>query len=251
MAASQNSRLDVKSNPGPGRALPILVTREYTPKLDGAIDIWVGWPEGYDHRRAQRERQRGRRYWTYNGSRPAAGAIIIDSPATDPRTTIWACFSTEVDVYFYWHSVHWQHNAQKPGQPTQNVWADPITFDNREQTNKSADSRGYANGDGVLIYPGTELIHPEHDRGVPGPISTIQLANFRRGLQDHQYLTIARQLGLNALVDELLATMVPRAFSKAAKTVAFPERGDQYEQARYSLARDIERASSRRRSFPD
>ena len=31
---------------------------------------------------------------------------------------------------------------------------------------------------------------------MPGPISTIQLANFRRGLQDHQYLTLARRLGL-------------------------------------------------------
>ncbi len=62
---------------------------------------------------------------------------------------------------------------------------------------KSIDDQGYIHGDGVLIYPGEERLHPDEDRGIAGPIGTVQLANFRRGLQDHQYLTMARKLGLN------------------------------------------------------
>src|SRR6185369_9968069 len=154
---------NVHSNPGPGKALPTFVTKHYVQDLDGAIDIWDTGPLGYDIKRANEERQQGRKYWIYNGGRPAAGAIVIDAPATDPRATMWACFKHGVEVYFYWHGVHWRHNTQKVGERRQNVWANPITFDNRGQPGKPADSQGYANGDGVLIYPGTERIHPTED----------------------------------------------------------------------------------------
>ena len=66
---------------------------------------------------------------------------------------------------------------------------------------------------------------------MPGPIATIQLANFRRGLQDHQYLTLARRLGLDAVVSEVLHAIVPRVFSDAGDRVSFPETGDPYEAA--------------------
>jgi hypothetical protein len=237
---------NLRSNPGPGRALPTFVTKKYAAEIDGAIDIWDTGPQGFDIARAAAERAKGRRYWIYNGGRPAAGAIVVDAPATDPRATVWACFKHGVEVYYYWHGVHWQHNHQKVGERRQNVWANPITFDNRGQPNKPADSQGYANGDGVLVYPGTERVHPGEDRGIEGPVSTVQLANFRRGLQDHQYLTAARGLGLTALVDESLAAVVPRVFSDAGSTVGFAEHGDAYERARHTLARAIAAASPRR-----
>jgi hypothetical protein len=232
---------NVHGNPGPGRALPIFVTKRYTKELDGAIDIWDSGPLGFDVARAAEEKARGRRSWIYNGGRPAGGAIVIDAPATDPRATIWACFKHGVEVYFFWHGDHWQHNRQKVGERRQNVWAEPITFDNRGQPNKPLDDQGYINGDGVLMYPGTEKLHPAEDRGIEGPVSTVQLANFRRGLQDHQYLTLARRLGLDALVDEALASIVPRVFSEAGERVSFPERGDAYEKVRYRLAQEIAR----------
>jgi hypothetical protein len=186
-----------------------------------------------------RERSRGREYWFYNGGRPAGGAITIDAPATDPRATIWAAFKHDVRVYFYWYAVHWRHNSQKVGERDQNVWADSITFDNRKQPDKSPDDAGYIHGDGVLIYPGEERLHPAEDRAVPGPISTIQLANFRRGLQDHQYLTLARSLGLDDEVRAALGAIVPRVFSDAGERVSFPETGDPYDNARLALARAI------------
>jgi glycosyl hydrolase family 123 len=230
---------NIHSNPGPGKALPTFVTKHYVKELDGSIDIWDTGPLGYDIGRAYEERSRGRKYWIYNGGRPAAGAIVIDAPATDPRATIWACFKHGIDSYFYWHGVHWQHNRQKVGERRQNVWANPITFDNRGQPNKPLDDQGYINGDGVLIYPGEEKLHPEQDRGIAGPINTIQLANLRRGLQDHQYLTLARKLGLTSLVNETLQAVVPRVFSDAKGTVGFAETGNQYERARYQLAQAI------------
>ncbi len=230
---------NIHTNPGPGRGLPIFVTSTYVDALDPAIDIWCSGPKGFRLDRVASERARGRRYWFYNGGRPAGGAITIDAPATDARATIWAGFKHGVEVYFYWHAVHWRHNAQKQGERNQNIWSNSITFDNRGQPGRSPDDGGYIHGDGVLIYPGEDKLHPEEDRGVPGPIATVQLANFRRGLQDHQYLTMAKRLGLTALVDETLTAIVPRVFSDATDRVSFPETGDPYEAARLKLARAI------------
>ncbi len=229
----------VRSNPGPGRDLPLFVTSRYVQGLDGAVDIWDSGPQGFVLDEVARERAAGRRYWFYNGGRPAAGAIVIDSPATDPRATIWAAFKHDVEVYFYWHAVHWRHNSQKRGERDQDVWTNSITFDNRAQPDKALDHQGYIHGDGVLIYPGEERLHPAEDRGIAGPVSTVQLANFRRGLQDHQYLTIARRLGLASEVRAALEAIVPRVFSDAGTRVSFPETGDPYESARLTLARAI------------
>ena len=240
---------NIHSNPGPGRALPVFVTSKYVEPLDRAIDIWCSGPKGFQLDRVASERARGREYWFYNGGRPQGGAITIDAPATDARATIWAAFKHDVRVYFYWYAVHWRHNSQKQGERNQNVWANSITFDNRGQPGRSPGDGGYIHGDGVLIYPGEERLHPEEDRGVPGPVATIQLANFRRGLQDHQYLTVARTLGLDTAVADAVQAIVPRVFSDAGERVSFPESGDPYETARLRLGRAIA-AASRERKLP-
>ncbi len=231
---------NIHSNPGPGRALPIFVTHEYTRELDGAIDIWDSGPQFYNVEQALKERAKGRDWWIYNGGRPASGALVMEAPATDARAIIWGCFKHGIKVYFYWHGVHWQHNAQKQGERNQDVWHNPVTFDNRGQPRKPMKDQGFANGDGVLIYPGEEKLHPSEDRGIAGPCSTIQLANLRRGLQDHQYLTLARALGLDASVQESLTAVVPQVFSEAKDRVGFAETGDAYEAARLRLAQAIE-----------
>ena len=230
----------LKSNPGKGRRLPTFVTRGYTPELAPAIDIWCAGPLHYDLEQAKRERAAGKSYWFYNGGRPGGGAIVIDSPATDARTVGWAAFKHDAGGYFYWHGVHWRHNNQKQiGDRNQNVWADPVTFDNR--TEEKTDN-GFINGDGVLVYPGEEKLHPEQDRGIAGPVSTIQMANLRRGLQDHALLMLARQQGLEQEIAAAIERLVPRVFSDALPTaVGFSEQGNDYEDARQRLLRAIAR----------
>jgi hypothetical protein len=230
---------NVRSNPGPGRRLPTFVTKRIIPELDGLIDIWCVPPGGYDIAKAAEQRKLGHRVWFYNGGRPHGPTILIDTPATDARAVAWAAFKHDVDVYFYWHGVHWLHNRQKQGERRQNVWAEPITFDNRGQPRKPVEDQGYLNGDGVLMYPGEEKVHPEEDRGLAGPCSTVQLANLRRGLQDHQYLALARRLGLEAELSDALAAVVPRVFSDAGETVGFAESSATFEAARRKLATAI------------
>jgi hypothetical protein len=228
----------LKSNPGVGRHLRTFVTRGYTAELAPAIDIWCAGPLRYDIERAKREQDAGKSYWFYNGGRPAGGAIVIDSPATDSRVVGWAAFKHGADGYFYWHGVHWRHNNQKKiGDRTQDVWATAVTFDNRTEAN--ADN-GFINGDGVLVYPGEEKLHPEQDRGIAGPVSTIQMANLRRGLQDHALLTLARRYGLEREIAATIDRLVPRVFSDAVDMeLGFSERGNDYEDARQRLLHAI------------
>ncbi len=230
---------NVRSNPGPGRALPTFLTKAIVPDFADLIDIWCVPPQAFDVAKAAAERAKGRRVWFYNGGRPNGPSPLIDAPATEARAVAWAAFKHNADTYFYWHGVHWRHNGQKQGERDQDVWKDPITFDNRGQPGKPVADQGYLNGDGVLLYPGEEKLHPDEDRGLAGPIGTVQLANLRRGLQDHQYLTLARRLGLEPVVQKALASVVPRVFSDAGETVGFAETGETFEAARRELAEAI------------
>ncbi len=231
---------NVRSNPGPGRRLPLFLTKAVVPELAGVPDIWCIPPQALDLKLAAAERARGRRVWTYNGGRPQGPTPVIDAPATEARAIAWASFKHDLDLYFFWHGDQWEHNRQKQGERKQNVWANPITFDNRGQPRKPVEDQGFINGDGVLMYPGQEVLHPEEDRGIEGPVSTVQLANLRRGLQDHLYLTLAREKGLEPVVQETLQTVVPRVYSDAGETVGFAETGDAYEAARLKLGQAIE-----------
>ncbi len=232
---------NVRSNPGPGSKLPLFLTKRIIPEFQGLVDIWSIPPQVFDIPAAAAERARGRRVSFYNGGRPQGPTPVIDAPATEARVVAWAAFKHDVDLYFFWHGDHWQHNRQKQGERKQNVWANPITFDNRGQPHKPVEDQGFINGDGVLLYPGEEKLHPEEDRGIAGPIGSVQLANLRRGLQDHQYLTLARGLGLETEVKAALLQVVPRVFSDAGETVGFAETGETFETARLTLAAAIEK----------
>jgi hypothetical protein len=97
----------------------------------------------------------------------------------------------------------------------------------------------------VLVYPGEERLHPEQDRGLAGPVSTLQMANLRRGLQDHALLTLARRLGLEAEIAAALGQLVPRVFSDAVDTqLGFSEQGNDYENVRRRLLRAIAQKTS-------
>jgi len=225
-----------------GSPVKTLVTHGYSAEIADAVDIWAAVPAHYDTARARTERAAGKQSWFYNGGRPQMGAIVIDAPATDSRVVGWAAFRHDADGYFYWHANHWRHNGQKKlGDRNQDVWREPITFDNRSE-GKTDD--GFINGDGVLVYPGEDVLHPDQDRGIAGPVSTIQMANLRRGLQDHALLTLARQRGAQLAIAEALDATVPRVLSDAGQAIGFAEDGNVWERERQRLLRAVAAAGA-------
>ncbi|MFK7693794.1 heparin/heparin-sulfate lyase HepB [Paenibacillus sp. HJGM_3] len=227
----------IKATSGIGKELPVFVTSGYNAELDqgNLIDIWDGTPSHYDPKQALLERAHGDDMWIYNGSRPYSGAPVYEAPATDPRATIWGAYKMDIDTYFYWSAANWRHNSQmwRGLDRHQNVWLEPITYYNREPST--------GNGDGVLVYPGENIRFPAEDRGIEGPISSIRLANMRRGLQDHLYMTMLTQRGQEDVVKEALADVVPGILNKT-NALGFTETGDSFEEARLKLAKALEKA---------
>lgn len=246
---------NIKSSLGLGSFLPVLATRSYNASLDSGpvsgtgpstnlIDFWASVANGYNANRAAIERSHGDDHFVYNGQRPFAGSVDYTTPGTDPRATIWGCFKEEIPVYFYWHVHHWFHNSSRWRgiDANQNVWLEPISFNNQ--------GGSFANGDGLLVFPGEEKYYPTENRGIEGPIGTIHLANLRAGAQDHLYLTIARILSLDALVEQGIQTIVSRIYSTTvSSSVGFATTGNEFEEIRYMLGKAIE-AELRALEFP-
>ena len=68
----------------------------------------------------------------------------------------------------------------------------------------------YSNGDGVLFYPGTDRIYSASSYNVNGLFASLRLKNWRRGIQEVEYLTMANAINPTA-VQSLVNKRVPKA----------------------------------------
>ncbi len=216
--------------PGPGKRMPVMLTKAPHPGLAGAVDIWATVADQVDLKKMAEERKEGRRWWFYNGMRPCSGAVPFDAPAIDMRVQSWICWLYDVELWFYWEGTHWRHNHQGPrAHKDQNVWSDPFTF----VTDKIK-----VCGDGTLYYPGEDAIFKDQDRGIKGPISSIRMKNIRRGQQDVAYIQLAIGVGKEEAARAVASELISAAFGDARgmKEMPWPEDGDAWEEARRELA---------------
>ena len=219
----------IKSSPGVGKDLDILVTTRMGEELYGYITIWLtggqaGWPDkggttGYDIPVAEARRAAGEKVGIYNGQRPSYGdPTAIDDFAADARVNAWICWKYHVDLYFLWETAFYT-NA------TGNPWAQPQV--------------------GSIIYTGEDTVWASDSRGIPGPIVSIRMKNMRRGFQDYEYLWLARASHIETA--EIVWHVVPAAFNDYnGKTFTsqrdqptWASRGYVFEQARRRLADQI------------
>jgi hypothetical protein len=178
----------------------------------------------YDVRKA--EAARGKRVGIYNGVLPHSGTFLIDADAVSPRVNGWLAAMFEVPSWLYWESTYWYgRHGDLPLDP----FRDAETFHNA--------GGDWANGDGVLLYPGRQL-DAFRDRSLDfaGVIPSIRLKNWRRGIQDGLYLRLARQRD-PAATDLVARSLVPTAFHEARPGAPAPwsSRGDGFFQARRAL----------------
>jgi hypothetical protein len=151
--------------------------------LNGAVDIWCPLFTFFDAESAARSRDRGGSLWTYTALCQKAPpyhpdfAVIsgqpgmfwqIDFPLLNYRLPPWLNWRNKVEGLLYWSAVHWRN-------PQRDVWTDP-GFRNRY------------NGEGYLLYPGTEA-------GIQGPVTSLRLKALRDGLEDHAYFSLLADLG--------------------------------------------------------
>lgn len=220
------------SNPGVGNSIPTFVTHWIDPDYQGYVDSWStsanhtlssAWPSTKGAN-VQSEQEAGRQWGVYNGFRPATGSTLIDTDAVDFRVLPWIGWKYELDHYFNWMTTYW--NALPNDGKRRNVFTNPRT------------TQFQRNGAGTFFYPGEDLVYKEDNRGLPGPISSIRMKNWRRGMQDYEYLWLAAELGLQSEFNDIVDAVVPVALWEAdvKDAVAWPERGFDFEKARFRLA---------------
>jgi len=185
---------------------------------------WTGkrWVNGYTVRdqdavNAVLAAEPTRRLFAYNGMRPGAGSMITEDDGTSLREVPWGQYKKQVDRWFIWESTYYD-SYQQGGPGNTNLFTTAQTFgmlpsDSNNQCKNEMPMYGQvscssANGNGVLIYPGTDNVFPAYSYGIAGPIVSLRLKDWRRGIQDVDYLTLANAINPSA-VASLVNQMVP------------------------------------------
>ena len=247
----------IKENPGPGSALRSAVTA--SPVLAQSampiVNIPImpagtgGCPEGQntcDNTAVNQsaidfyKQTPGDKFWAYNDGRPATGSSMTEDDGIAMRVLGWTQYKKGVDRWFYWY-------VNPDG--AQNFFQNAVTFGSIDHFDAANGQAGYAmsNGNGLLSYPGTDLFNPSDSYGIDGPIASLRLKEWRRGLQDGDYLTIAAKIDPVA-VQRIVSRVLPKTlWEYTANDPSFYNGGgpswssdpDSWEEARAELAEII------------
>jgi hypothetical protein len=220
----------INENAACSKPVPSFVTTDYTPELD-RVDIFCVLAEAYSRAAAAEARARGKRVWAYNGMRPFSGTFAIDDVAVSTRVNPWIQQAHGIPRWFYWEATHYE-DYQGTGEQI-DVWHDPLNY-----RNASGWQGDWVNGDGLLIYPGRDRLFPAADRGFDGPLPSIRLKNWRRGIQDAAYLRMAGIAGQGAARDAAITRLIPAVLDDKDhhQPVSWVEDGELWLEVRRELA---------------
>jgi hypothetical protein len=221
------------NNPGPGRNLMSMATIslpdavEHTPSLDipttaGTFGLTSRWEEAFDAHRAKP----GVKFYMYNGQRPATGTGAVEDDGVSMRVVAWTQFKMNINRWFWWAADYYNNYQGGMGQTNVFQTAQVYGSYNRDDVQLGKTGWNYYNGDGVLMYPGTDLLFPEDSYGVKVPFASLRLKHWRRGIQDHDYLTLASQID-PVRVDEIVNEMIPKVLWE----VGCAQDGEEYDES--------------------
>ncbi len=205
------------NNPGPGGNLKTLCTAFLDDRAIGYCDVWALNKEAYKVNLVNQARARGEFAGIYNGGNPmyGAGVHFIHTAAVDARVTPWVMERYGVDFYFQYGVVaNYKNNCD-------------FFNDNCSVGNS--------------MYPSDDPVYSGEARGMDGPLVSVRLKYWRRGVQDFEYFWLAKQKGLDTQVNNIVNQVVPVAFDETPFTKddhdnPWPDRGYQFEQRRRQLA---------------
>jgi hypothetical protein len=189
-----------------------------------------------------------RRLFSYNGQRPGAGSLATEDDGVALREQPWGQYKKKIDRWFWWEATYYDDNQQ--GLGTVDLFNSANTFGSAT-ADPSYGTNGGANGNGVFMYPGTDALFPASSYGVAGPIASLRLKHWRRGIQDVDYLTLASAIDPKS-VGAIVAKMVPSVLwevqchdptndcSYSYAPVSWSNNPDDWEAARAQLAHIID-----------
>lgn len=226
-----------------GKELPCMVTVPIRPpnlfwgSLAGYVDIWNSG--GSSLKDMQERMKAGDKIWTYNMG--WGGGPYVDTPGISGITQAWVGWKFGFAGWMFWDSCYWidTNNLRdkdgkriswgeinlNPDRYATGVWQNPLTFDQMKRPGYLEQDAIRLNGDGVLFYPGKEV-------GLEEPISSFVMKSLRRGLQDYEYLWLAKELGREKEIQPIVDSLIP-APKKWNKNV------NAWYEARIKLAEEI------------
>lgn len=155
----------------------------------------------------------GETVWFYHSGHPAIGVHSINASGIEMRT--------------------WGVAAARYGLQGNLMWAVNLGSDERpfaEPMYKPDDDRF---GNGVLVYPGNQLPRIGFS-AMPGPLPSMRLKAWRRGLQDAELYQLAYKLDpTNA--EALIKTVLPEALSEGLNKAAWSNHPSDWIEFRHSL----------------
>ena len=207
----------IKNNPGVGNKLKSFATIDFpnattqTPSLSiaaswftvGSTTVWQNALNGI-------KSATNKEFFSYNGKRPANGSFATEDDGVALRELPWSQYKKGVSRWYFWESTYYDNN--QGGQGETNVFQTAQTFGGAPTFDDVLGQTGwnYSNGDGVLFYPGTDKMFPADSYNIAGPIASIRLKEWRRGIQDVDYITLAAAKNPGK-VAQIVASMVPKA----------------------------------------
>jgi len=175
---------------------------ENQPALDltDKIRLWAPNASAADTRFLGERIAAGEKAWFYHSGHPAVGAHSINVSGVEMRT---------------WGVVGARYGFQGQFMWAVNLGSDDFPFRDPQYT--PAETRA---GNGVMVYPGNQLDKIGYEKS-PGPVPSMRLKAWRRGLQDAELYFLAAEKSPVAAA-ALLSEQVPRALSDGDGPASWP-----------------------------
>lgn len=175
--------------------------------MKGLVNVWCFSPlplsTNNGLRRVKEALAEGDEFWGYVACNPLPTTdylnVFITKQGLKTREIFWELQRNGCNGFLYWSCNYW-------AQLKSNPWEDMKTL---QDTNL-----GEIYGDGSLLYPGEYL-------GTPGPVGTIRFECIRDGLDDFDYIEMAKSLGFGTVTDEMIDKVAKRFMTSMNDPDAF------------------------------
>lgn len=158
--------------------------------LAGTIRLWVPNAGAAEPDYLGQRAELGEKIWFYHDGHPHIGVHSINASGIEMRT--WGVTGARYDF------------------DGQLMWAVNLGSDERPFARPSYKDEDDRFGNGVMVYPGNQLPKIGFP-AAPGPLPSIRLKMWRRGLQDADLVALAKQAGREDAVAEVLQAQIPQA----------------------------------------
>jgi hypothetical protein len=152
--------------------------------------------------------------WNYNSHPSWQGSVnATEDDGIAPETIVWADWkksnSKTIPIgHFQWEGTYWTDTNNAHNDNDLFNVAKTFGYDTSVDLVKGHTGFQFANGDGVLVYPGHDQVKTP-DYGIDGPIASWRLKMMRRGIQDGDYLTLAYAINPSSTT-AIANTVVPQ-----------------------------------------